>query len=156
MGRSLDLRTLKTSDDGKRGYVAVCFAAEKHGVNKVSRYQVDFQNEKPNHLYPIDRHRIRGHISCNAVFIYYLRFTFTPMKLTSKLVKNIVQAWWNRTLPIVDLDNGGKTIPPPTEKEWMQSVSADLDRIIYACRKELMANVEERGTKLMLKILKQP
>ena len=44
------------------------------------------------------------------------------------IVNILVEAWYFRTLECVDLDNGGKIIPPPTKKQWEASVKRDIKK----------------------------
>ncbi len=59
----------------------------------------------------------------------------TPPKLEEK-ANTYVKAWYLRTLPIVDLDNEGVEIPPPTQKEWESTVKRDLHRFMREAREE--------------------
>lgn len=52
--------------------------------------------------------------------------------------KSLAQALWNRTLPVIDLDNGGKRIEPPTEEEWVAWTLKDLHSV------EQRARLDER------------
>ena len=39
----------------------------------------------------------------------------------------MVEAWWRRTKPVIDLDTG-KYTPSPTMKEWTAGVLKDLEK----------------------------
>ena len=47
-----------------------------------------------------------------------------------ELIDKYINAWYCRTLPMIDLDNGGKRIPPPSEKEWVAGVRKDLNKLL--------------------------
>jgi hypothetical protein len=47
-----------------------------------------------------------------------------------------IESWYMRTLPMVDLDNGGEVTPPPTKEAWEESVRVDMKRIIKRIREE--------------------
>lgn len=47
----------------------------------------------------------------------------------------MIDAWYLRTLPIYDLDNG-KIIPAPSEKNWKYSVRKDLKKLLSNSSKE--------------------
>ena len=48
-------------------------------------------------------------------------------KVKRKLRKIMVEAWWRRTKPVIDLDTG-KYTPSPTMKEWTAGVLKDLEK----------------------------
>ena len=48
---------------------------------------------------------------------------------TKPLSEVMIEAWWRRTLPVVDLDTGKET-PSPTMKEWKKGVKKDIKSLL--------------------------
>ncbi len=46
-----------------------------------------------------------------------------------RLIDLYVDAWWCRTLSMVDLDHDDKWYPRISEKRWKLSVKRDLDKL---------------------------
>lgn len=65
--------------------------------------------------------------------ISHRNYTFEAQKEAIKLklvdrekIEMYLDAWYFRTLQCVDLDHGGKIIPPPSKSKWKASVRKDL------------------------------
>lgn len=43
-------------------------------------------------------------------------------------VEILIDSWWNRSLPWVDLDHGGKRHPRMSYNKWVKSVAKDLNK----------------------------
>jgi hypothetical protein len=53
------------------------------------------------------------------------------MKVTkARMINLYVDAWYNRTLLYIDLDNGGIEYPRMSDKKWKASVKRDLKKIL--------------------------
>jgi len=53
-----------------------------------------------------------------------------------------IDAWWNRTLPMIILETG-KRIPPPTRRVWKNGVKKDLERLLDLQKEEYKRMIEK-------------
>lgn len=69
---------------------------------------------------------------------------------TDEKINLYINAWYNRTLPVIDLDNGGKEMPPLTREEWEESVKKDFQKLIDQALQKQREEVKKELRKILL------